>query len=88
MTGAGCRDIDGVGLGDSITIVSHGGHGRSGTGCWTRSGSRIWAGFGRARSAPATRGMGTNWACSERSDSAATRRGEVRRRSRTRLLQR
>jgi hypothetical protein len=25
MTGAGCRDIGGVGLGDSVTIASHGG---------------------------------------------------------------
>jgi hypothetical protein len=68
--GAGCRDTGGIGLGGSVTIVSHGGHGQSGTGCWTRGGSPIWAGFGRARSAPATRGMGTSWACSER---AATR---------------
>jgi hypothetical protein len=68
--GAGCRDTGGIGLGGSVTIASHGGHGRSGTGCWTRGGSLIWAGFGRARSASATRGMGTSWACSER---AATR---------------
>ena len=67
---AGCRDTGGVGLGGSVTIASHGGHDRSGTGCWTRGGSLVWAGFSRARSAPATGGMGTSWACSER---AATR---------------
>jgi hypothetical protein len=68
--GAGCRDTGGVGLGGSVTIASHGGHDRSGTGCWTHGGSLVWAGFSRARSAPATGGMGTSWACSER---AATR---------------
>jgi hypothetical protein len=69
--GAGCRDVDGVGLGGSATIASHG---RSGTGCWTRGGSLAWAGFGRASSAPAARGMGTSWACRARSDSAAAAR--------------
>jgi hypothetical protein len=59
MAGAGCRDVSGVRLGDSATLASHGGHGRSGTGCWARGGSLAWARFGRASSAPVARGMGT-----------------------------
>jgi hypothetical protein len=56
---AGCKDVNGVGLGGSATIASHGSHGRSGTGCWARGDPLAWARFGRASSALVTRGMGT-----------------------------
>jgi hypothetical protein len=70
-TGAGCRDIGGVGLGDSVTIASHGvvvgvRRARTGLGCarapyCLRPGASSQAGR-NVRGAEA----GTSWACGER----------------------
>jgi hypothetical protein len=73
--GAGCRDTGGVGLGGSVTMASHDGHGRSSTGCWTHGGSLIWVGFSRARSAHVDQRHGVELGMQRaHSNSAATRR--------------
>jgi hypothetical protein len=71
--GAGCRDVGG--LGGSAMLASHGGHGRSGTGCWVRGGPLAWARFGALAVRRWPEAWGRGWACRARGDSAAARRG-------------
>jgi hypothetical protein len=80
--GAGCRDVGGVGLGDSVTLASHGGGAGRAASAASAATRLFWVGFGRTRSAPATGGTGASWACSERVATrplrAGTRRGRAR----------